>query len=1808
MSTLLLSADFAIVALILAFIFVALRSKTSDDPNLAVEKDVLYEVHEESNYEAEISAPIPTNVLPTTYVAYGPSCKLRGVGFGSIPRSAIRPRKRSFHRDTFLLIKFLFNYCKKSFCASEVTSDLSTTSTMDYLDETEGVITLIESFGYSLNRNSDEQGEVDHTNKTVNYMGGNSFVTLAVLTHELVHILEHEGLVSHKDIPTIQNLIPKDGTHLYDEAMTKSIHFDWVYGVDASEDLAYSLMTYPIAVMSWAEGLIPSSTTGDVVTTQRVEDAISPVVLSQSDLATQHPSIAQFEAFSVEEKSAALMGLMADPNLFQSDVLWLQGEPIEMSSIVNPYHRGTTTSANFDEACVSYGILRTFLSKGLTPFPYWLGDQYDKIVFIGNISASNGDFKEAIQYSPLAPKCRAASPKITWVFGKKVVSLEENDSYVQDADDMAKDPDLQSIAPYKESEKVEGERVLYISADPKMAKESFDGQPVHSSEWMFAVSLLRLLEKLTVEETVDFISCFEAATKHSSTQVQIGKSGTGQMIGYHEVLFNFETLQIEGARSFAVRHLGYLQGHGKFDARVFMALIAMELVAFKSSVSQSTIDGTLAFLTQLWEEEDNYGQIMDFNQQLRVIRENTMAILRIPFPGEFRNVMEERSLAKNGKFPYFRLWNNNTKDGVSECTSWCRDNKIGYMVDKNAMKRVVIGAGVSALWMYMDFETGVVRTIMDIAKPGKALNRGWNSVSISAMQGFDWQVGYQAYEAAKLGILHSDENGDLEIVVKGDRKMTLTTNASFLVNGSGVGNSNAIFAYAVPVRVRGTFNLINMKAGEKAEHVAAEIEMALVEEFSVATRMAATTKKRVLFRFRGAEILSFGGINQDIAIDPEQADIKVRCLATSSSIEISATIFYTASDAEVKGRGQGIKASLVEAKASNFTICEDGNPIQWDVHLNSECLKGNSARLSQWAESTGEKCLMNLATQSVTVGNRVVDLTDENSEFYVWWRENTKTYVLEDTVDFYYLSYVALSHAGLGGYIVDKQAKHILWPIVDGTPTVDWDMLWMAIEARQSIKVVGVSDAASLQAVVEAGNFQTVRVQETVQGVLAPFVFQVELASVRECSSKSQSNTLQQLMSVYLGNPELAYALMDGSEEVEQAVMGVAASALNDPGLLDLDNVKALSQLGANWEDYSQYRITPKEMAERLNPATFGISRPRIYTDISIDPFKKFNAEVPTKFNAKIIANEVGISETIAGKLYNFLEVQEGTSWNYQVNVGTGYNMGSVALLKATLHRFAHIKAKKMGNADLAAKEFNKLAVAMRVAYMCWIVTYEDAWLAGYSAAGMALGQLLHDARKGSTMQGKTVVATRLQNIDKVVEALREITGGEEGIEFSRTHVDEYINCFQIARAISHVERYDQGDGESVIRSFGFGDNDLKLVALAGAFRRCDQGRYANYLDPVDEGNGPGTSVWNLLASMWYEVQEDLPFFLRRKIYKAMEANLQMAGTKKSLRDIMNPETGTADTLKYVTTLGAGHEAVAVVSLKDDGSRPILDAEECSGVFQYILRASHIEMVEGKFVPVIDPKHNRTKSVNNAKGVEHWGFDEVIYTPKPQVRQAESILALAHNDFPEGVIITCGDVKTSNGDDFGVFLHFGSILRAGAIMTGGSSTGVSLRLATFLVAISRQVKDRPQKKFTQYCRNNIAAIGGQLRGLLGGGLMRRIARVAPNTQGAKVRTSHNCPDMIVGNLSIPTVRMNPNDSLVKCGKYEDKCFVSVGRTPQLAEIYAILVLDETVAVGFVVVNAVLWSMANGGDGDGDGITIKNLSELVNNKIDKQLTK
>lgn len=1481
--------------------------------------------------------------------------------------------------------------------------------------------------------------------------------------------------------------------------------------------------------------------------------------LTEKSIVSNINNVSQAEAISLLE------GMAQDPRLSVSDLLWLGYEPQVILTAIGE-GVGEVTSIDYDDSLVIYNVIQAYLAKGVTPFPTWIMEEYEAVVLVDSFDCSNFNFAEAMFSSGIA--LQYATSKSTWVNGKKVISYEASDMYLEEG-----------ATPYCGGEGI----YLFISSNKALVGQQVNGRAIKSVEHLYALSVLKLVELMSNEEKVDLLCAF-GMSKIDDTKVGLGISKYRS--SYHQLVFNFEETTITGGREFKVRAGGFLSGFGSFDASSFMVLIGLELGTFRESISQSVVDGKLAFLTQLWEEEDVYGQVMDANQQLRVVRENTWSIIRVPMKGESKKVGDVKTYSTNAKFPYFKLWNNNSKAGVDEATAYCLANNIGFMVDKNAMKRITVGAGVAAYYGHMDVEGGVFTTFLDVAKAGKLLNRGSNAVAIAAMEGLDWQEGYTPYVDSAMQITYKDE----VIVVKGDRKMTLSHDGTFLTNGSGVGISNTTWAFSVPQTLRGTLNAINLRKGELITNAAAEMQMALADALSVGKVISNKDHDRTVFEFRGRKILSAKGLNRSIYIGPDVSVGKVKCLATSSSIGVTATVRYFTSDTEPKVRGIGIKASLKSADATGFKVVGESD---WEVALNSECLKGSAARIMQYCEYlfslTGKVSYLNTESLTVTTptgenGEYVVeDMNDMSSGFYQWWAVATKEYVLEDTVDFYYFCFLVLGHAGVGEY--QPGFKHTLWPVsIDGGYVVDWDLLFDSIPSKLS--VVGVNNADQLRMVVELGGFTTLRVQEEVRGVMAPYVFQVELASVRECSTGGTSGTLQQLTSVYLGNPGLAYALLKDAPETEKAILGMVASALNDPSVMYSEDSEDLSKEGKSVELVSGYKITPALIASRLNTSTFGMSGPRFYTPNS-DPVLEFSKDCGTKFEPKCLVNRVGLTEVIeGGAKYTFQDVQEGTSWNYQVNVGTGYNMASISLVDGAIARYAYEKAVAAGNGASAEIALAKLKLTSRVAYICWITSYEDAWLAGYNPGGMALAQALHEGRRGAIAKNADSAGMdRVQIVDDLIGKLKDISG----IEFSRKEVDKYLFYFQTARAISQLERYDSfADGSKAVATFGFGEEHIQFMALAGAFRRCDQGSFANYVEAESEGNeGSGSSIWTLLAKHWDVVQNQLPYFLRRKIYLAMCVHSNLAQQRRDLKAVDSYDGGTA-LLDNVSTVDSAYLSVPVVTVRDVVEEiPYLVAEDAAGAFDYLINACPLG-VDGL----------RDMSINPVKTVKLEGEDAELLVYTPQVRAAADLIKMAAKRYPLGLIISSGEAS-NDGGDLGVYLNFDSLLGCSAIMGGDQSTGLMLQVAQFIIAISRSIDQRPERNFGSMVRNQISAIQGAIRGMMSSGLLRRIGRTKPNAQGGKVRTSHNCADRIIDGVAIPVVRMNPSDDLVRVGKYFDGCYVSISRTPQIAEIYAVLELSDKVHVGYVECSAIHWALSNRGDGDGDGCNVKNLSSLVN---------
>ncbi|WP_199330919.1 MULTISPECIES: A1S_2505 family phage non-structural protein [unclassified Calothrix] len=1469
-----------------------------------------------------------------------------------------------------------------------------------------------------------------------------------------------------------------------------------------------------------------------------------------------------------EEAIALFEEIIKDERLDLIDSMWLNRS-------MESYQTWTNTTLQFYAR-----VLASYLNANSTPFPRWLA-KYDAIVLVDSVNSLT-KIKTIKEFG---------IPLYSALWDGKEKKLKPSKSY-------------QTYGVLEYQYDTRQPNTLYLSSRSKCPW-------VRPLEWLDAAHITKISESLSNHEKAEFLSGFSSFKLIEPGVLTLSPSGI--TAGYSEAIFDFNNAVIKTGRDHNVRSQGFLGGVGVMTNTTLMVLLGLQIGKLNQwSVGQTTLDGIVAGLTQLWEEQDLYGQVMDTNQELRTIRENTCSLLKV---------------SPDPIFPYFRLENNNSKDGVAEAVEYFSIKRIPFMTDKNAMKRIVIGAGVTALCVAMDFDLDIFSTILDVKKPGKVLNRGWNKIAIAAEQGLDFQDGYQPYEQAGLVLKHISEEGEeTDIVVKGDKAMTLTHDGRFLTNGSGVGLTRKKFAYSARKTLRATFNAVSLKKDESLDSVKAEIEkelMAILASDKVITHNS-KHKDKVIFKFRGKELIKYRGLNQDIILSSKYGcSFQVRKLATSKSLSIQLTVVYFASDYEIKGRGIGIKAVLKDGRKVSISR-RDGSDLNWEVALNSECLKGNAARLHQYCEwlleQTGKSSYLvtdyqtkefeRLHTPSLTEEGvyDVQDLADETCHFYKWWEGRSESYFIRDYVDYEnYFQTLVLGHAKMGNKgdysLVEKALSH---------------------EANAVITLINLKTGKPTNKIQEALTEDgLVLIEERVTGVLAPYTFQVEMATTRETTVAAQSPTLQQLCSAYAAYPSLGYALLENAQETEDAIIGCAAMALNDPTLLDLNNSGELSVEGKDWEVGSK-DISAKEIAESLNPSMFSMGYANIYGE-SDDPFLAFSEPgTDKKFKPSVLVNQVGINAPMEGGKVDFSvrDVIEGTAWNYQVNVGSGYNMSSVMACVAAMTRYEWIKASKAKDKVAFAKAMEKMKLVAKVQGMCWLTGYEDSWLCGYNLKGMELANKLHMFRKGYVAKSKD---NEEVNFSAVIEQIKGQLEKIANTKFSDNEVIMFLWAYRIARAISALEKYTSGP-EGVAKAFNLTDEgvedkeDLDMVALCGAMRRCDQGRFANFLTPEEEDNSEagGISVWMFLRERWVDVQNKVPYFLRRKIYKSMivqtefadlTRNISAAGDETSLRKNESPR------VKRKPTANAGESRVLVTlpdadidlpfipleysSVDEDnygtvvsGSTEFLKFKQLGGAFEVVRRFCPIGE-DGKR----DTKYRKADATKVLKSVykvtdfngTEYQFDETLHF-WTEALSAEETLKMAHNRYPNGCVICSIDGKNPDKEtDLEVYFNFGALLKSAAFMGGGSSTGIGLSIVELLHGMVDRYENRP-KNWTTKARNALAGIQGQMREMLKAGLLRRIGRTEPFAQGGKVMSSHSCPNEIVTHegveYSIPVVKMNPNDDIVKVGGYIEGSVVAVYRTPQIAKLYCIVVMDENVSLGHIEVNALLWAKSNRGDGDG----------------------
>ena len=1460
--------------------------------------------------------------------------------------------------------------------------------------------------------------------------------------------------------------------------------------------------------------------------------------------------------FSVELSKEQTIEIFAqvgnDSRLSPVDLKWL--------GIDNDFEKWDT-----DELVKVTKVLVAYLNANSTPFPYWLSE-WDEICVVDTYT-----FYDQIDCF------KEAGLKVSYAQWNKLENCLEGS-------------ELDGMSAFVADG---SKKILYLSTKSRF-------EEVKPIEWLQVNHLAKLGNNLDDKGFIDFLSMFANFKVVSETVVDLPTIGN-VMSTYSQARFNFERGEIQTGRDFAVRSKAFVNGCGMLSNKILMMLLALQLAGMSEwGVGQTVIDGTIAFLTQLWEEEDLYGQVMDSNQQLRTIRENTCSLLKV---------------VPNYQFPYFRLENNNSKDGVAEAVNYCIENKIPFMTDKNAMKRLVTGAGVTALAaaMLFDEEDGIAKlsTILDIAKPGKVLNRGWNMVAIAAEQGLDFQENFRPYVQAGLVFEH---DADTHIVVKGDKRLTLTHDGRLLTNGSGVGLTKKGFAYSARKTLRGTLNSISIKEGETLDSIKADMELKLSEILSSDRTIKSTdsTEDKVIFKYRGKELIKYKGLNQDIILSTKYGcSFEVRKLATSKSLYISVTVVYFADDCEIKGRGIAIKAVL--KKGNNvYILTEDGQEIEWEVALNSECLKGTASRLHQYAEylldQTGKQSFINfstniLRTPAMEGSYYEQDLNDETCDFYTWWKENTKQYIIRDFVDYEtYFKPIILGHVGLDSDCSNDKVYEAL-----------------ANDVNKDIRLVNpVSKKYTLdieEALDPSGKL--VFVEEVVRGVLAPYTFQVEMATVRECTVPAQSPTLQQLCATYAAKPELGYKLLKDAHITENAILGCAAMALNDPSLRGLDDSDDLSQEGSKWEDSDSYTLTAKEIATVLNVSQFGMGYANIY-DANEDPFLAFSEPgVEKKFKAKGLVNKVGLVQKIPGSKFTVKEVIDGTSWNYQVNVGTGYNVASVLTCEAALARYALIRASKAKDKAATQQALNRLKLIAKTQGLGWITGYEDSWLCGFNLNGMELANELHEFRKlyvddfktlsGNIIKGKTFGEIITQLTDRL-EAI-------SGIKFEQAVVVQFLWGYRIARGISALEKY--SDTNSVAKAFSMTAEDMQMVAIAGAMRRCDQGRFANFLDANEEDeDSTGISVWTYLNSMWSQVQDQIPFFLRRKLYKSMIVQTEFADLTRSINNaseiggkqnsnsrVLVKNDLTTGSSKVTVLLPEGEVEVPLVPLEfgsideketADNDAPYgLDVNEdfysfgqLHGAFEYLHRYCPLNE-EGKRDLTSTP--DKVVKLKNSDQVLNFWVDTL---------SSKELIERAAQRYPNGVVIYSADGTDDNKTcDLEVYFNFQDLLLSAAFMGGGQSTGIALNIAELLLGISSPYANRPNG-WTTRARNLLAGIQGQMREMMKAGLLRRIGRVKPFAQGSKVMTSHSVPNVEIiergVSYSIPVFLVNPHDDLVKVGNYKAGDYCAMFRTPQIAKCYGVLLFDETVSIGHIECNAFLNAKTHRGDGDGDPCAIEKL--------------
>jgi len=662
--------------------------------------------------------------------------------------------------------------------------------------------------------------------------------------------------------------------------------------------------------------------------------------------------------------------------------------------------------------------------------------------------------------------------------------------------------------------------------------------------------LVEILNGLSPDEVASFVAGVTGMVQKEPGVVTL-KPAFGNTMAWAECKFDFINKMISTSREFPQRLESFITNIGAISVEVSMALQAIEIAGLDGETSQRRIDAMLAARTQVFEEEDLYGAEMFKDEQLRTIREHSVALLAIK---------------EGNEFPFYELMDNNSPEGVGQCINWLLGQGRQFFPDKNGAKRVVVDEGVTALMLGMVGDTAVFVT--DVQKPKKTLNRNWQSVAIRAMAGLPGSAGYKPYQGSALRVMNrnfkgQDGEGCFSCGVTGDPTTMLLHNGRLLNAGSGVGFTRRKFSYMVPKKLRGTVSSIHIPAGKTLADVELDLTKKLMALFD--GRIIKSTdpgKTKTLLEYNGIPVIKYSATNTDILMDAKYGSWSIKHLSSSNSLSVEIEVPFIASDYEIKARGAGIKAVLQKA-SSTYVIHNDDWSIntQWEGSLNMECQKGQLARLHLYCESLrdihGNNSYLEFgafegndkptAVLHYPIGNEeylVQDQDNIDAPFYRWQRDNFKTYYITDVVNIGYARTTILGQANML-----HRRDEGLEVIQEALSTDEWnDVIMIDSKGRPTNDIN--------EALVEDDWGYGLRLCEKVEGIIGTFPVMVECATRRESSAGRQAGTLEQMALTWAGNPKVGQTLVDSADPNLEAVAGMVAMATNDPDLtLDEDDL-----------------------------------------------------------------------------------------------------------------------------------------------------------------------------------------------------------------------------------------------------------------------------------------------------------------------------------------------------------------------------------------------------------------------------------------------------------------------------------------------------------------------------------------------------------------------------------------------------------------------------------------------------------------------------